>query len=137
MTGHPLLFQTEGTATLPDRPALCGGRCGACGLVFFPMQYFGCERCGDVASLLPVPLNGRGRLLNAVKVHWHAGPGRSAPFWVGSILTEDGAFVRAVLDVDDDRQPAGGCIVTARLVQRCDDGGTDLHFATESETSYG
>ena len=39
------LFVDAGTDAVPDRPALIGGRC-VCGHVFFPMQTYGCEKCG-------------------------------------------------------------------------------------------
>jgi uncharacterized OB-fold protein len=32
------LYREDGTAAVPDRPALLGGKCKACGYVFFPMH---------------------------------------------------------------------------------------------------
>jgi uncharacterized OB-fold protein len=137
MSDRTSLFQIAGTSALPGRPALCGGRCTACGFTFFPMQTFGCERCGDVASLSPTLLSGRGQLVNAVKVHLHTGPGRVAPFWVGSIVTDDGAFVRAVLDPGGRERLSAGDIVVSRLVESGADGESDLHFVPESEAARG
>lgn len=135
--GETSLFQAEGSTALPDLPALRGGRCGACGFVFFPMQHFGCERCGDVAQLQPMLLSGRGRLLNAVKVHVHNGSSRVAPFWVGSVVTDDGAFVRSILDVNDDQQPESGATLVAHLVGSNETDDLDLHFIAEGMTLHG
>ena len=44
-------------------PTLKGGRCRACGYVFFPPQHYGCEVCGALPSELEsVPLRGSGVL---------------------------------------------------------------------------
>lgn len=123
------LFRPVGTAELPDRPALLGGQCQSCGFVFFPLQSYGCENCGSVA-LQGKALTGRGTLVASAEVHIHAGGGRIAPFTVGSIVTEDGAFIRALLD-----QPAGqhltpGIAMDAVLVPetRPDHGSMDFRF---------
>ena len=91
------LFQGTGTSVLPDHPALIGGECLSCGNVFFPMQWFGCERCGSV-NLKERTLTGRGKVLTCAKVHEHRSPGREAPFTVAAVLMEDGPMVRALLD---------------------------------------
>src|SRR5215831_17480717 len=93
---RPSLFRAEGTAAAPDHPALLGGRCTACGYVFFPMQTYGCEACGSTA-LEPMALSGQGKLTSFARVHVHNGPGRRAPFTVGSIVTDDGAVVRTLI----------------------------------------
>ena len=68
------LFIDTGTDAVPDRPALVGGRC-VCGYVFFPMQTYGCEKCGRFGNdLKEVRLSGRGRLLAFAQVHLHARP---------------------------------------------------------------
>jgi hypothetical protein len=130
----PVLFTPEGAEAFPEGPALLGGRCKSCGYVFFPMQSFGCERCGSV-DLEAKALAGRGRLVASARVHMHAGAGRQAPFTVGSIITDDGAVVRSVLDVDGEGKLTPGVVMTARLVPetRPDRGANDLQFGVSTE----
>lgn len=131
---RPLLFTTTGTEALPAHPALLGGACGACGYVFFPMQSYGCENCGST-ELTSRPLTGRGKLVASARVHMHAAPGRVAPFTVGSIVTDDGAVVRAVLDVDAETPLPLDTVVTSLLVPetRPAHGAHDLRFAPARE----
>lgn len=96
MTDAPLLKPKLYKEGAP--PSLRGGAC-ACGYVFFPMQSYGCERCGSL-SLSERALRGEGVLLASTRVHLHAGKARTAPFTVGSIRLDDGPIVRTVL-VDD------------------------------------
>ncbi|HWU26283.1 MAG TPA: zinc ribbon domain-containing protein [Rhizomicrobium sp.] len=91
----PALYRREGSTAAPARPALLGGKC-VCGYVFFPMQHYGCERCGST-ELSPLALTGRGRLLASARVHLDTGKHRKAPFTVGSIKLEDGPIVRTIL----------------------------------------
>lgn len=91
------LFLSEGTPRCPEHPALLGGRCKACGYVFFPMQRYGCERCGAVDSE-DFLIAGRARLVACATVRFHADPDRPAPFSVGAAVTEEGPVVRALLD---------------------------------------
>ena len=63
----PDLYRTEGTAADPAHPALLGGSC-KCGYIFFPMQVYGCEKCGS-AEISPRLLSGRGKLI-AGCVYW-------------------------------------------------------------------
>jgi uncharacterized OB-fold protein len=77
-------------------PALLGGVC-ACGYVFFPLQSYGCERCGRFGEdLQPKDLAGRGRLIASTVVHLHAAD-RRTPFVVGAIALDDGPVVRTLL----------------------------------------
>lgn len=123
------LFNTEGTAAAPGHPALLGGRCAACGFVFFPMQTYGCEACGSTA-LEPMALSGRGRLTSFARVHVHAAPGREAPFTVGTIALEDGTVVRALIDEACEGRLSHGAIVVSMLVPetRPNRGPHDLRF---------
>ena len=74
------------------------GGCCECGYVFFPMQPFGCEKCGRSGeSLKPFALSGRGRLVASSLVHMHADAKREAPFVVGTIALDEGPVVRALL----------------------------------------
>jgi len=105
----PMLYRRAGTAVRPDAPALLGGAC-ACGHVFFPLQAYGCERCGG-ADLQPRALSGAGRLLASARVHLHAGKGREAPFTVGSIRLEDGPIIRTLIEEDGTRLRPGASMV--------------------------
>jgi len=93
----PTLYRAEGSDRDPGHPALLGGECGACGYVFFPLQAYGCERCGSVV-LEPAVLTGAGRLLASARVHIHPGKGREAPFTVGSVALDDGPIVRTLVE---------------------------------------
>lgn len=106
------LFQPAGTSVLPGHPALIGGECLSCGNVFFPMQRFGCERCGSV-NLKERTLTGRAKVLTCAKVHEHRGPDRETPFTVAAVLLEDGPMVRALLDpATADATDIGDTVVT-------------------------
>jgi len=123
----PALYRREGTAAEPMSPALLGGRC-ACGHVFFPLQTYGCERCGGV-DIAPLALSGAGRLLASARVHLHAGKGREAPFTIGAIKLEDGPIVRTLIE---DESPRIGAAMAAILTAVVDAEGAprlDLRFA--------
>lgn len=106
----PSLYRAEGTAAAPGHPALNGAACGACGYVFFPLQTYGCEKCGST-DIGPRTLSGAGRLLASARVHLHAGKGREAPFTVASVALDDGPIIRTLI-VDD----AGPVRVGRRMV---------------------
>jgi hypothetical protein len=127
----PTLYRAEGTEAAPGHPALLGGAC-ACGYVFFPLQPYGCERCGGL-DLRPKALAGAGRLLAAARVHLHAGKGREAPFTVGSIRLDDGPIVRTLIEGDETLLQPGTPMVTV-LSPATDAEGMerlDLRFAPE------
>ena len=95
-------------------PALQGGVCD-CGHVFFPLQAYGCERCGGHGTRLrPKRLAARGRLVASAVVHLHAGE-RPAPFVVGAIALDDGPVVRTLLTGTDVSLPPG-CRMVGTLV---------------------
>src|ERR1700731_482933 len=124
----PDLFRREGSDADPEDPALLGGAC-SCGYVFFPMQAYGCERCGR-AQLSPRALSGRGKLLASARVHMHAGKHRQAPFTVGGIALGGGPIVRPLI-VDDARPFRPGDAMVSTLSPVADpDGATklDLRF---------
>lgn len=94
IAAHPDLY----SASSERDPALNGGRCRACGYVFFPPQSYGCEVCGAGPDLLePATLAARGTLSSFATVHLHQGGGMEAPFTAGVILLEAGPAVRAIL----------------------------------------
>jgi uncharacterized OB-fold protein len=124
----PALYRAEGSATAPDHPALLGGQC-RCGYIFFPMQRYGCERCGSI-EVAPRALSGSGTLLASARVHLHAGKNRQAPFTVGSIALVDGPIVRTILIDDDVAFRPGNRVVTQLVDVRDAEGNArrDLRF---------
>jgi uncharacterized protein len=79
------------------RPVLKGGQC-ECGYLFFPMQHFGCEKCGRMGTALkPISLSGVGQLVSSCVVRVHADPNRIAPFIVGAIALDEGPVIRTIL----------------------------------------
>ena len=125
----PALYASEGTAADPAHPSILGGAC-PCGYVFFPMQHFGCERCGST-EVKARALSGRGKLIASARVHLHAGKHRTAPFTVGSIKLDDGPIVRTLLIDDDKPFHPGDSVVTALVEIRDAEGNArhDLRFA--------
>ncbi|MEY4502161.1 MAG: hypothetical protein RIS52_2051 [Pseudomonadota bacterium] len=123
------LFSVQGTPALPDHPALIGGKCASCGHIFFPFQAYGCEKCGSIA-IESIQLSGRGKLICSAQVHMSANPAFPAPYVVGSIQTEDGAVVRAVLSVTADADLVPGTSMITELVPetRPEQGGHDIRF---------
>lgn len=128
------LFTAEGTPELPGRPALLGGRCNACGYTAFPLQVYGCENCGS-ELIEPKALSGRGRLVASAEVFIPAGAHRPAPFTIGSIVTDDGAVVRALLDVPAGTSLSPGRVMVTSLVPetRPDRSEKDLRFTFEGD----
>jgi hypothetical protein len=129
----PGLYSAEGSAARPDSPALLGGVCAGCGYVFFPLQAYGCERCGGL-DLAPRVLSGAGVLLAAARVHLHAGKSREAPFTVGAIALDDGPVVRTLIE-DAGEIPRPGDRMTTLLAPVADAEGAprlDLRFVRKS-----
>ena len=127
----PTLYRAEGTPEAPAHPALLGGSC-PCGYVFFPLQRYGCERCGGV-DLRPMALAGAGRLLASARVHMHAGKGREAPFTIGSIVLDDGPIVRTLIEEDSGPLHPGARMATTLVAVVDAEGGDrlDLRFTPE------
>ncbi|MES5487375.1 zinc ribbon domain-containing protein [Bradyrhizobium sp. INPA03-11B] len=114
---------------------LKGGRC-RCGYVFFPMQTYGCERCGSHGdALTPCELSANGTLLAEATVHLHADKNRPAPFTIVKVALDDGPVIRTLL-ADDSAPVAPGQRVTGRLasVGQSESGETvlDLRFSIAS-----
>ena len=128
----PALYRRAGSTARPDLPALLGGAC-ACGHVFFPLQAYGCERCGGT-ELRPRALTGAGTLLASARVHLHAGKGREAPFTVGAIRLDDGPIIRTLIEGDETGLRPGETMV-ALLAPAADPEGAprlDLRFVAEA-----
>lgn len=133
----PNVYSAESTSSLPDHPALKGGRC-ICDHVFFPMQHYGCEKCGRHGEALrPALLAGRGRLIASARVHLHAGR-RPAPFTIGTIVLDDGPLVRTLLAEPAVDLASGRTMITVLVAIRDPETGEsrlDLRFRPEGETA--
>lgn len=91
------LYSESASGGVPGELVLHGGRC-RCGYSFFPMQSYGCERCGRHGNdLKPSLLSTRGTLLARAVVHLHANTNRTAPFTIVKVALDDGPVVRALL----------------------------------------
>jgi len=81
-----------------DVLSLRATRCRRDGVVAFPPERFGCQKCGafgeDLEELL---IPARGRITAATVVHRHRGPGPKAPFTIASIALDAGPHVNALL----------------------------------------
>jgi uncharacterized OB-fold protein len=99
------------------------------------MQHYGCENCGS-QDLVEASLSGRGRLVAFARVHMHMAPDRPAPFTVGSVVTDDGAVVRALIDPGSEDALRPDAVMTTRLVTETRDGrgAHDLRFGLASKT---
>lgn len=103
-------------------PTLNGAHCRACGYVFFPPQWYGCEFCGAAREQLEAKsLRGQGILSSFATVHVHQGKGIEAPFTVGVIVLDDGPAIRAVLTHKTDTGLHIGDRMHAILVATADD----------------
>jgi uncharacterized OB-fold protein len=126
----PGLYAVDAPAGQPV--GLAGGRC-VCGYVFFPMQTYGCEKCGRFGDdLTPALLAGRGTLIASARVHFHAGKDRAAPFTVAAVKLAEGPVVRSLVAGDDTVALLPGQAMTTILVPVGTDAGgatlVDLRF---------
>lgn len=109
------LFDPTGSDSLPAVPALIGAKC-RCGHVFFPAQFFGCERCGRYGEdLVETRLSGQGIVRAAVVVHQHFREIPRAPFTVVDLALDDGPVIRGLM-MAGTKPPRAGDVVTARIV---------------------
>ena len=93
----PLLKSSLYASDTSGVPVLRGGRC-VCGYTFFPMQTFGCERCGRTGDdLQPIELSGSGRLVATAAVYVHSDHKRPTPFVIGTVALDDGPVIRTLL----------------------------------------
>ena len=118
-----------------SEPVLSGGIC-SCGYVFFPMQTFGCERCGKSGDALqPKSLRARGKLVTASVVHMHADKRRPTPFAIGAIALDEGPVIRTLLSDIAIAKFGLGKTVIAEFVPVTLDGtqAHDLRFKLETK----
>ena len=111
----PGLYSAGSTDLAGTSARLKGGRC-RCGYVFFPMQTYGCERCGSYGdALTPCELSAEGTLLAEATVHLHADKNRPSPVTIVKVALDDGPVIRTLL-ADDSPPVAPGQRMTGRLV---------------------
>lgn len=127
MLSLPLLKPALYRASEGDKPpTLLGGSC-TCGYVFFPMQTYGCEKCGRYGdALAPRALSSGGRLLASATVHMHMGKSRVAPFVVGSIILDDGPIVRTLIIEDSGPLSNGDRMIGTLVTVRSDAAGEEF-----------
>jgi uncharacterized OB-fold protein len=131
----PRLYSAASNDQAGATVRLKGGRC-RCGYVFFPMQTYGCERCGSHGdALTPCELSAKGTLLAEATVHLHADKNRPAPFTIVKVALDDGPVIRTLL-ADDSAPVVPGQRVSGRLaaVGQSESGETvlDLRFSIAS-----
>lgn len=87
---------------------LAASRCGACGLVAFPAERYGCERCGALpAEHRAVDLPAAGVVRSFAMVHRHHQPTPPVPFVVCQVDVDvdveggAGPSLKGVLDGSD------------------------------------
>ena len=113
-------------------PELRGGRC-RCGYVFFPMQSYGCEKCGLTGdAVTPALLRSEGSLTASARVLLHVAKDRTPPFVVVAVRLDSGPVVRSLLDRDRAEQLPIGTRMRGLLteIDKADDGDVivDLRF---------
>lgn len=119
--------------SVSPNPTLKGGRCRACGYVFFPPQSYGCESCvAPPEKLEPKSLKGEGVLSSFATVNLHQDKGIETPFTIGVIVLDDGPAIRAVLTHKTDEGLKIGDRMRAVVVTVGSEGGApvnELRFA--------
>jgi uncharacterized OB-fold protein len=110
-------------------PALRGGRCDACGYVFFPPHTYGCESCGAGPERIePALLPGEGTLRTFATVHQQRGLEGQVPFVVGVVRLDAGPELEAILVCSDESELVIGSRVHATL-----ESADDCRFAPTTE----
>ena len=103
-------------------------RCAEDGLIAFPPEQFGCQRCGAHGDrLVPTSVPAIGTVVDAVTVHRHRGPGPEAPFSLATVDLDDGLIVRALVDGG----VVHGAVVEGSLVPMAD--GTEWLVFAQTE----
>jgi uncharacterized protein len=134
----PLLKSTLYGPDTSGVPVLRGGRC-ECGYTFFPMQTFGCERCGRTGDALhPIELSGWGKLVATAAVYVHSDHKRPTPFVIGTVALDDGPVIRTLLTEAPAANVEQPVRVAAMLVpvEAADGTALDLRFRIAPETHH-
>ena len=80
-----------------DGVLLRASTCGACELVAFPPERYGCERCGALPEQHEVGLvPSSGRVRRRATVHRHHRPEPATPFVVVEVTLDAGPSLKAV-----------------------------------------
>lgn len=117
-------------------PRLRIGRCSRCGHTFFPMQRFGCERCGARGDALAEDLvTATGTVLTAVTVWRHRAPGIETPFQVASVRLDAGPVLGALLAAGDKPSPLAGARVRGTLTEHLESPVPPLRFTVVNEVA--
>lgn len=93
---------------LTDDGRLRASRCPGCALVVFPVERYGCERCGVLAGdHVPVELAPTGTVTAAAMVHRHHDTNLPPPFVVVAVALDGGPALKGVFADSTDRPPIG------------------------------
>ena len=77
---------------------LCASCCPGCGLVAFPAERYGCERCGALAAnLAAIELAPTGTVTASALVHRHHDAKLPPPFVVVGVTLDAGPALKGVL----------------------------------------
>lgn len=105
---------------------LRGGQC-SCGNIFFPIQEFGCEKCGAYATQIQEKsIVTSGQLIASAQVHLHFGGGPKAPFVIGSIKLDEGPIVRALLSTEKSKLNIGDAMIGELTYVNSNEDGDDI-----------
>jgi uncharacterized OB-fold protein len=124
---HPDLYRAgDGGAVL------LAMRCNACGLVAFPRQRYGCEKCG-ATDAVDIELVAAGTLASFATVHLHHSKSIAAPFVIGEIALDGGPTLRITLAEPSDTSLRIGARMRGVLCPITTEGETksELRFTME------
>ncbi|MFT3820728.1 MAG: hypothetical protein QM750_24445 [Rubrivivax sp.] len=129
MSHDPLFQQGQDSAAM-----LRIGRCSGCGHTFFPIQRFGCERCGASGQALQDELvSANGVVKTSVTVFRHRSPDIEAPFQLASVQLDAGPQVSALLDARPDASVRSGTRVTGTTAESSGGALPAFRFKVEEE----
>jgi uncharacterized OB-fold protein len=118
---HPTLYRLGDDG----EPRLLFGRCGACELLTFPANAYGCSRCGAAVST-PVEREAAGVLLAAVTLHADLVAGLPAPQVVGEVEIAPGIVEEVLIEGGDGLLSPGMTMIG--VAHPLEDGLFDLRF---------
>lgn len=126
---NPSLFFLEGEA--PGAPGLKGSHCSGCGQTVL-LQVAACPRCGK-RDLEIVCIGQRATLGESAEV-FHSVDGFEAPYFIGTIATEQGPHTFAPIAAKPGTQLRVGMPLRFQLLERAD-GRVGFAYAPEEKST--